>query len=220
MRYTVILLFFISFVPDIISQEDDKKQLIEVSGIITNDEGYLVPFVHIIVLNRGMGTIADHKGMFSFVAQTNDTIIFRSVGYKQTGITIPANLEEVNYHIAIHLQTDTIYLPEVEIYPWATYEEFKEAFVNLELPETKMDRALKNFDIIKGQIFADNIDFTATPDPDLCYRNITAMQHYNATYKGMAPPSFNNWMNNPLLNYVAWANLIKMIKEGKFKRKK
>lgn len=218
MKYTVFFLFFLSFAPDIISQEE-KKQLIEVSGIITNEEGYQVPFVHIIILNKGKGTIADHKGMFSFVAETNDTIIFRSVGYKQTGVTIPANLEDIHYPIEVRLVTDTIYLSVVEIYPWKNYEEFKEAFVNLELPESDMDRALKNFEIIKAQLFTDYIDLNAAPDPDLCYRNITAMQQYNASYKGMMTPSFNNWMSNPLLNYVAWANLIKMIKEGKFKRK-
>lgn len=188
----------------------------EISGIVIDEEGTPLPFVHIILVSKRKGTIANANGIFSFVAELNDSVVFSSVGFKKKGIIIPDSLTMYHYPTEIVLQRDTIYLSEVEIYPWATYEEFKEAFIHLTLPETDMDRAYKNFEIIKFQL---QFDYTGTPDPSINYKYLTQTQTYYSMNKGLMPPSLRSSINNPLFNWVAWANLIQMIKESKFKKK-
>jgi len=103
---------------------------------------------------------------------------------------------------------DTIHLSEVKIFPWKTYEEFKVAFLNLELPDDDEKRAYKNIALIKAQL---NMDFE--PDADLSFK--TAMQqHYDKLYYAGQYPSI------PLLNPLNWAKFFEALKRGDFKNDK
>ena len=145
--------------------------------------------------------------MFSFIVEPYDTILFSSVGYKKVGLIIPDTLKTFHLELDIYMETDTIMIEEVIILPWKTYEEFKEAFLSLELPDDDMNRAYKNIALIKTQIY-----YSGTPDPGLNYKYMLQEQ-YNQLYTKGQMPYYS------ILNPIRWAEFFKYLEEGKFKNK-
>lgn len=183
--------------------QEDK--LIQFSGVIRNLKYEAVENVHIINLRKGTGTTSNRKGMFSFIVQPSDSILFRAVGYKSTLVYIPDTLSDTHYPRDVYLLNDTIHLAEVKIFPWKSYEEFKVAFINLELPETDMQRAAKNIELIKAQL---NMDFE--PNADLAFKNTMRQQYEKLYYAGQYP-------SISILNPFNWIKFFEALKEGDFK---
>jgi hypothetical protein len=109
--------------------QDKKPNLVQLSGIITNELLQPLQFAHIFVLNNYRGTITDREGKFSFVTQGNDSIMFSTVGYKKKIIIIPDTLLDPFLHLDIRLEQ--------------------------KLPEGDMERARKNIAMLKTQIILD-----------------------------------------------------------------
>lgn len=188
------------------SFSQDNEKLIQLSGVVRNE--YLQPlqFVHILIMNQHRGTISDTRGMFSFVVHPRDTIMFSAVGYKRTGLIIPDDLESFNYPVDVIMEGDTIEIREVIILPWKTYEEFKQAFISIELPDDDLKRAYRNLAMIKQQIHNPN----AAPDPDLNYQ-YHLREQYNEMYTVGQTPYYS------IFNPLRWAEFFKYLEEGKFK---
>jgi hypothetical protein len=201
----LLILISLSFAVQASHSQDDEK-LIQLSGVVRNE--YLNPmqFVHILILNKSRGTISDTKGMFSFVVEPNDSILFSAVGYKRTGLVIPDTLDEYHYPVDVIMERDTIEIREVIILPWKTYQEFKQAFISLELPDDDLERAFHNMALIHSQIH--NPD--APPDPDVNYQ-YHLREQYNATYTKGQTPYYS------IFNPLNWAKFIEYLKEGKFR---
>jgi len=187
-----------------LSQDDEK--LIQLSGVVRNE--YLQPlqFVHILIMNQHRGTISDTRGMFSFVVHPRDTIMFSAVGFKRTGLIIPDTLASFNYPVDVIMEGDTIEIREVIILPWKTYEEFKRAFISIELPDDDLKRAYRNLAMIKHQIHNPN----AAPDPDLNYQ-YHLREQYNELYTVGQTPYYS------IFNPMRWAEFFKYLEEDKFK---
>jgi hypothetical protein len=185
-------------------QKDDK--LIQFSGVVRNE--YLQPlqFVHILILNKHRGTISDTRGMFSFVVEPSDSIIFSAVGYKRTGVVIPDTLRSHYYPIDVIMESDTVEIREVIILPWKTYQEFKQAFITLELPDDDLQRAFHNLAMIHSQIH--NPD--APPDPDINYQ-YQLREQFNARYSLGQTPYYS------IFDPMRWAKFFEYLKQGKFK---
>jgi hypothetical protein len=185
-----------------------KQDLIQLSGVIRNELLQPLQFTHILITNQHRGTISDQKGMFSFIVEPYDTVLFSSVGYKRVGLIIPDTLKTFHLELDIYMETDTILIEEVIILPWKTYEEFKEAFLALELPDNNMNRAYKNIALIKTQLY-----YSGTPDPGMNYKYFLQDQ-YNELYTKGQMPYYS------IFNPIRWAEFFKYLEEGKFKNKK
>ena len=183
------------------------EELVQFSGVIRNLKYEPVPNVHVIDINRKSGTTSNEDGLFSMIVKPSDSVLFRSVGYKNTLVVIPDSVSRKHYPRDVYLLNDTIHLAEVKIFPWKTYEEFKVAFINLDLPDDDEQRAYKNIARIKAQL---NMDFE--PDADLAFRQ-TMQQHYDKMYYAGQYPSI------PVLNPFNWAKFFSALKNGDFKRK-
>ncbi|NTW32371.1 MAG: carboxypeptidase-like regulatory domain-containing protein [Bacteroidetes bacterium] len=209
---SIYVLFFVMLFYTTESKSQDnlnQKKLIQFSGIVVNSDSIEpAPFVNIIIKNTNKGTISDHNGFFSFVAKEGDIIVFSGMGYKSTSFMIPNNLTQQRYTWIQPLSVDTVYLSETVIYPWQTFEQFKKAFVELQVPNDDEQRAEKNLNLAEMREKAQNIPM----DGSMNFRNYIDNQVYRNYYKGQAMP-------NNLLNPIAWAKFIKAIKEGKFKKK-
>jgi len=185
-----------------------KEKLIQFSGVVRNELLQPIQFAHIIIPNQKKGTISDQKGMFSFVVQPLDTILFSAVGYKKVGVIIPDTLEGYHMAVDVFMETDTIMIEEVIILPWKTYEEFKEAFLSLELPDDDLNRAYKNIALIRTQAY-----YSTTPYPELNYQYMLKDQ-YNRLYTQGQLPYYS------IFNPLKWAEFFKYLEEGRFKKKK
>jgi hypothetical protein len=192
-----------------LSQDENKmdnNHLVQLTGRMLDELLQPLPYSHILVLNNYRGTITDKQGKFSFVTEVHDSVMFSSLGYKRKIMLIPDTLEEPFLNLDLVLDRDTIMIGEVEIYPWKSYEEFKQAFLNLRLPDDDMDRARRNIALIKTQIILDE-----TPNSRQNFQKILEDQ-YRQTYTQGLYPTYQ------IFNAFAWAEFFKALKRGDFKK--
>lgn len=208
MKHLLLLSAFFIFVGLSTSYaQPDDKDLIQFSGVvITGDSLNPVPFTNVLIEQTGRGTMTDYYGYFSFVAQKGDSILFSAVGFKRNRFIIPDTLTQNKYSLIQIMNSDTVQLQETIVYPWPTREQFKEAFLAMEIPETDYDRAQKN--LYQADMIA-RMD-AAMPSGGETFKY--SMQEYQQQiyYAGQAPP-----MN--IFNPVAWGEFIQAWKRGDFK---
>ena len=183
-----------------------ERELLQLSGMVFNKNSEPVKYAHIVSKTTHRGTITDTTGLFTIITHKNDTIIFSCMGYKPTYYVVPQKLDNFYYTIDVVMEHDTIMLEEVIILPWKTYEEFKEAFLSLRIPEGDYEHALRNIAIIQIQIKYDD-----TPYPGVAYKQAMNQQIQKSITYGQYP------VNN-LLNPMAWAKFFNELKKGKLKR--
>ncbi len=187
---------------EIILDED----LVQFSGMIRDLQHRPLPNVNIIILTERRGTTSDQRGMFSFVVRSNDTILFSHMGHKGTIHVIPDSVGGQQYPADIFLVSDTFHLAEVRIYPWKTYQEFKEAFLALDLPDDDEQRAYHNIALIKTQIKMNDFG----PSPNINFREVMKQQ-YNQLYTAGQTPYYT------IFDPMRWAKFFNAIKRGDLK---
>lgn len=186
------------------------KDVIQFSGVVVNAKNLdPVSFTNIMIKGTRRGTISDYYGYFSFVALKNDTIQFSAIGYKESDFVIPDTITKNRYSLIHLMDTDTILLAPTVIYPWPTEEDFKKAFVTLDIPDDDLEIARKNLAKAEMKERAMNMKM----DGSMNYQHYIDQQTSKLYYAGQTQPI-------SLLNPFAWAKFIKAWKEGKFKRDK
>ena len=193
-------------------KKDQEKELdenlVQFSGMVRDLQHRPLPEVNIIILTEKRGTTTDRRGMFSFVVRPSDTILFSHMGHKGTIHVIPDSLGGQQYPADIFMVSDTFHLAEVRIYPWKTYQEFKEAFLALDLPDDDEQRAYHNIALIKTQIKMNRDG--ATPSPSIAFREVMR-QEYNQLYTAGQTPYYT------IFDPMRWAKFFQSLKRGDFK---
>jgi len=195
----ILVLFYFT------SAAAQEKRLVQLSGTVKNELLQPMPFAHILVLNSYRGAITNNFGNFSLVVEEADSVLISSVGYKRKYIEVPRNLPSNFLTIEVILQVDTIAISEARIYPWKNYEEFREAFVNLNLPDEDSERARRNIALIRTQIIMDH-----EPSARANFQHIMEQQYQQTFIQGQLP-------SYQLLNPFAWAKFFQALKRGDFK---
>jgi hypothetical protein len=206
--YILLLLAF----PLIITkgQVTDREHVIQVTGIISDEDNNPVPGVSVISQKLRRGTISELSGIYNVISMPGDTIWLSALGYKDASIMVPAEFNEKQYTKDIILLNDTINIQEVFIMPWKNYEEFKREV----LAEKKIKPEVIN---MYENIASIQASMSRTPNygisPEAGFRMVM-QQNADALYsKGQSP------VNN-LFNPFAWAKFISGIKNGLFKNQK
>ncbi|MEM1136158.1 MAG: carboxypeptidase-like regulatory domain-containing protein [Bacteroidota bacterium] len=183
--------------------------VIQMSGIIVDgDSSYGVPGVHVYIPSAKVGTISNQVGLFSLPTMAGDTIVFSAVGYKKQRFIVPRKNDK-GFTVLIDLQTDTTFLPIVEVFPYPTEELFKEAFLALELP---VDQRKKNMEKNLNQQALNRMAAALPMDGGSNHRYYMNQNANNITNRFFAP-SFS------ILNPFAWGEFIKSVKRGDLKKK-
>lgn len=208
MRLIFIMISFLFVFTDL-SYSQKEQKLIQFSGILVSADSLdQVSYAKIIDKTSEIGTLSDYYGFFSFVTRPGDTIIFNAFGFKTSSYIIPDTLTDIRYSIIHVLIPDTMLLPEVDIYPWPSKEDFARAFINMNPYDDALRRAQR-------QLSGENLASIASRIPSsssLSY-NWEAQQRQTMIYtKGQLP------INN-LLNPVAWSKFIQSWRDGDFQRK-
>lgn len=190
-----------------------QEILIQWTGVIRNDLLEPIPYAHIIVQKDYRGTISDPQGMFTIITYPGDTLYVSCVGFKARRIAVPnlSNRDSKHYIKDIVLETDTIMLSEVLIFPWKTYKEFKDAFMALDLPEDDLQRAYRNIAIIQEQVYSAITNRPASPNAN--FRDVMAGRHNRMMTYGHMYPTYS------ITNPMAWAQFFKALRDGDFKKK-
>jgi hypothetical protein len=190
------------------SQNVGSDNLVQFSGVVVaGDSLEPIPFTSIMIRNKFHGTVSDIYGFFSFVARMKDTVEFSAIGFQRAIFVIPDTITDYRCSLIQILRTDTIRLPEVVVFPWPTKEQFKEAFINLQVPNDDLARAQRNLNKNDMNYLA----ATMAMDGSMNFRQ--AMSESRLYYAGQVPPS--NW-----LNPVAWARFVQAWQNGEFKNNK
>ncbi len=185
------------------------SQLIQISGVVLDqDSGSRIPYVSILVKGTKKYYMSDQRGFFSLVAYPNDEIEFHSISHKNRTYKINDTLNQKYYSIIQLLAKDTILLQEIEIYPWPSKEEFKRAFLALNLNSTDIDRAENNLQRDDLSYLERNKNSSSSEN----YKYV--MQAYYTKIYSVGQQPMNN-----LLNPIKWAQFIDAWRKGKFKSK-
>lgn len=210
MRFLLLFTMFLIGFSSTINAQNQKTigNLIQFSGVLVSSDSLdQVSYASVIDKTTGKGTMSDYYGYFSFVTRPGDTILFNAFGYKTSSYIVPDTLTEVRYSI-IHVMTpDTLLLPEVDVYPWPSREEFARAFVEMDPYDDALRRAQR-------QLSGESLAFIASrvpTDGKLAYNWQTEQRQTQIYTQGQAP------VNN-LLNPAAWGKFIESWKNGELQR--
>ncbi len=213
MKRILIILLSCLVYANIFSQTvtpSSKNQYVQLSGVVVEGEGDSligVPFVSIYRGTKAV-TVTDYYGFFTLVAKPGDEIHFSSVDHQPGIYKLDDTLSFKHFYIIQRLVKDTIMLANIDVYPWPSKEDFKKAFLNLNLSETDYDRAYKNLD--KEQLSYGERNMRMDAQSNYRY----AMQQYlTKVYTAGQYPTIS------LLNPLAWAQFVDAIRKGKFKKK-
>lgn len=203
---TVFVLIIVAFSLGAHAQEEPTKKLVQFTGIIQNvDSNVVVPYVTIRNISyRDQFFASNHQGYFSFVAHEKDTIEFTAIGYKTTQVVIPES--ENNRHSGIvKMEASVTALPVVVVLPWASVEEFNQAFLALDVADD-------DYLLAKRNLSRESLVAMAREAP----LSANELQNYQAisSHQNMANRNINQRYANPLLNPFAWAKFIDQISKG------
>ncbi|GIV35139.1 MAG: hypothetical protein KatS3mg031_2674 [Chitinophagales bacterium] len=195
--------------PALLFAQKDEDRLIQLSGLVlTSDSLIGIPYATIIIKHEGRGTLSNYDGFFSLVVLPGDSVKFSAVGFRPEIIAIPDTFSRKKYSVIQLLTQDTIYLPETIIYPWPTKEEFRKAFLSLNIPDDDLERARKNLERERLKEIGSVMAMDANEATDYYFRT-EAQKFY---YAGQMPPQ-------NIFNPFAWAQFIEAWKRGDFRRK-
>ncbi|MCX8081315.1 MAG: carboxypeptidase-like regulatory domain-containing protein [Bacteroidia bacterium] len=201
-RLASILLFTVAIFSFAQKKNEKEEKFLQFSGVVLDKDSLSpIPFVSVYVNDKAR-TVTDYYGFFTVVASPGDLIKFTSITHKTLTYKISDTASMKYYYIIQVLVKDTIQLQTVEVYPWPTKEEFRRAFLNLDLSETDYDRADRNI----NQEVLTYIERNMVISGSEAYKNVMT-SHYNKVYTLGQAPSIN------LLNPIAWANFIESWKK-------
>jgi hypothetical protein len=209
-KYFFLFVFiFLSFAVQAQPNSKKEKRIIQFSGmVLSSDSLEVLPYAVIYDKNIGKGTYSTYSGFFSFAASEGDSIYFSYVGFRRKLVVIPTNLMEDRYSMMQLLSADTINLPVTIIRPYPKPEEFKRAFMELNVPDDDMDRALKNLKRMSREDLNISVPIDGREASSAYIRNYASTFYY----KGQIPPQ-------NIFNPLAWAEFFKAWKRGDFKKK-
>lgn len=177
--------------------------VVQFTGIIVAPDGVSeVPGVHIYVPKSGRGTTSNIYGYFSMPTLVGDQVVVSAVGFLKQHYTIPEGKNN-RVNVMFKLEEDTLYLQNVDIHPYPSEREFKEAILALNLPDN-------------NKLFEDRLDGAAMA---LMLRNTPYDASLNARYYFDQQFYYmqDNYgpRSNPFLNPFNWSRFIQSLKKKK-----
>ncbi|WP_080056128.1 carboxypeptidase-like regulatory domain-containing protein [Spirosoma aerolatum] len=180
-----------------------------ITGGKTNEP---LPGAYIYIPKAGRGVLAAPNGYFALPVFPGDSVIFSYVGFRTQYHIIPSRLTDLTYSAVVALQEDVKTLAEVKVYPYATEELFKEAFVNLKLPDEKeRENLAKNTSPEAIMRQAATMPMSALAN----HQNFVNQQFFGRESLIGRSSATTFAFTNPF----AWANFIRSVKRGDFKNK-
>jgi len=182
-------------------------QLTQIAGYVSETDSIkAVPFATIRIASTPFGCAADINGFFTIPAHPGDTLQVSAVGFRERRVLIPDTLKEFHYLVFVELATDTVLLPETTVLPWPSREQFKQAFINADVPDDDLERARKNLPEATLRAAALNADM----DGSLAFKQTVDEQIRKSYYAGQTTPL-------TIFDVGAWYRFIKAVRQGKLK---
>lgn len=209
MKYLLIFIVAISFLIGNQAFAQGEKKYVTFSGFVidgSNDEP--LPGAYVINDRAGRGVFTNAKGYFIIEVFPGDSILFSYLGFRKQFHIIPKSVG-LDYSAVVELSIDAKLLKEVKVYPFRTEEEFKTAFLEMELPDAK------EREILEKNYSSDNIKRLAAN------QGMGSMGNYRYAMDQqlMHLQGQKQFTTNPLTNPMAWMSFIKSVKNGSLRDK-
>jgi hypothetical protein len=215
MRYFLTFSFLLSLITAFSQGNNDKKaadnpQYVQFSGVVLDQDSLTpIPYVSVAVKGTQRATVCDIYGFFSLVVKPGDQLEFLSITHKTRTYKLADTLKQKFYYAIQVLTKDTVELPVVDIYPWPSKDDFKRAFLALDLSETDAERADKNL----SREELSYLERTHGANAAENYKYLMQAYYTKVYTSGQSP------VNN-LLSPIKWAEFIQAWRAGKFNTKK
>lgn len=191
------------------SQGQDKTVLFQ-GRVVASSNAEFLPLAYIFNPQAGRGALSDNFGQVDMYVFPGDSLVISYVGYKKKYYIVPRDTELV-HQVIIPMEEMTTMLRDVKVFPHSSEEEFKQAFLAMELRNAKeRDNARNNLEQSKLNVFALQAGMGASSN----FRNFSDMM-----ISSQANKSFFNSPMLALTNPFAWISFIKSVKNGDLKRK-
>lgn len=116
-------------------------KVVQLSGlVVASDSVTALEGVAVYVAGTTRGTHTRQSGYFSLPIVAGDTVVFAALGYEKLYLTVPANTKESSMTRKIILEKKENTLPTVDVMPWATENDLKQAILRTRLPEEPSER--------------------------------------------------------------------------------
>lgn len=193
---------------EVSAQDRQERKVIQLSGIILNaDSTDAVPGVNIYVPKKGRGTVSGRFGYFSMPVLEGDTILFTFIGLKKQTFNVPTKVSNDRISLILTMEVDEIALAEIEVVPYPTEEEFKQAVLAMTV-------------VSPMAISRSNMS------PEMLLRWAESMpasgnENFRSFQEGQLLQNNDIYGPRPLriLDPFAWSQFIRSIKRGDFKSK-
>jgi len=204
-----ITFFCLAGVSDLMGQGQDKTVFFQARVVSSRNAEYL-PLAYLYNPVAGRGAISDNLGVVEMQVFPGDTLVFSYVGFKKKMYIVPKDNEQIHQTV-IKMEEESTMLAEVKVYRHSDESEFKQAFLDMKLPNQKMrDNANRNLDKSDLKIMAMQAGMGSAAN----FRNFSDQMVYN-----LANKNFYNNAYLSLTNPFAWMSFLKSIKNGDLKRK-
>ncbi len=185
MKRLIILFLLAGFINNSgLSQVNENTGVRILFQGVVMDAGTFSPIVNSqITINRVFSSVSGNEGTFSFYVNRSDTVIFNSLGYKQTTFFISDTLSGKEFIAGVYMNSDTLKIGEVIIVP--RFSNLKSEIMNApsRAPST-MDNAKYN---VAVSAYAGRNSISSLGDPESNYEMLRQRQKVNAYEKGGIP---------------------------------
>ncbi|WP_266204088.1 peptidase associated/transthyretin-like domain-containing protein [Pontibacter kalidii] len=112
-----------------------QKQVVQLSGlVVAGDSATGMANVAVFVPNTNRGTHTGPRGFFSLPVLPGDSVVVAALGYRRQYFLLPETFTGNSYSTLLHLLESPTELPTVDVMPWATERDLREAVSKLNLP--------------------------------------------------------------------------------------
>ncbi|MER2996938.1 carboxypeptidase-like regulatory domain-containing protein [Pontibacter populi] len=130
------LLLALTIVCVLPAKAQQLKPVVQLSGVVINADSTVgLAGIAVYVPGTNRGTVSRQDGFFTLPVLAGDSVVFQALGFEKQYIIIPKTNTPESFTTSIRLTQLTKQLPEVQVMPWATQQDFKVAVRNLNLPK-------------------------------------------------------------------------------------
>jgi len=180
---------------------------LQMSGMVLSSDTSRSAIPYATVYNRtlNIGTYTNMDGFYALVVRLGDSISVTSLGYKDETVVVPTVNGDA-WLFTFLLEPRAYLLQETTVYPWGTRDQFRQAFLYMNVPDDDLERARKNLSPREMNFLAATIQNDGAATTQSVLRNYQNSYYY----KGQIP-SYN------IFSPIAWANFFNDLKKGKYK---
>ncbi|MCX2738585.1 carboxypeptidase-like regulatory domain-containing protein [Pontibacter anaerobius] len=115
-----------------------QEHVVQLSGlVVTGDSATGMAGAAVFVPHTNRGTYTNPKGFFSLPVLPGDSVVVSALGYQRQYLIIPETFVGHSYSTMLQLLESPTELPTVDVMPWATERDLREAVSNLNLPKVQ-----------------------------------------------------------------------------------